>query len=219
MQPTVLLPTAGARPPAGGRDLLRVGGAILGLALAAGIVLLTRRPPSTAPAPAPPAASMAPQGAPAVAAAAPVAAPAPAAPAPEPQGKVAVVTGYPVDVWWNGKLMGKGAAPQLSLPVGRQVVTLVAAPYFLRSTVAVSVRPDGVAGVEAPRLGKINIKASPDNCQVFIDGAFVDYPPILDRAIAAGRHRVSFTWPDGGRYEETADVTRGAPTYVTGRKD
>jgi serine/threonine protein kinase len=220
MQPTVLLPSvAGLRPPAGGRDLLRVGGAILSLALAAGIVLLTRRPPSTAPAPAPPAASMAPRAAPAVAPAAAAAAAAPAVPVPEPQGKVAVVAAYPVDVWWNGKLVGKGASPQLSLPLGRQVVTLVAAPYFLRSTATVNVREDGVAGVEAPRLGKINIKASPDNCQVFIDGAFVDYPPILDRPVAAGAHSVAFKWPDGVRREEQARVEAGSPAYVMGRKD
>ena len=40
-----------------------------------------------------------------------------------------------------------------------------------------------------PRSGKLNIRATPDNCQVFIDGAFVDYPPILDRPVAAGRTR------------------------------
>ena len=58
-----------------------------------------------------------------------------------------------------------------------------------------------------------------DNCRVFIDGAFVDYPPILDRPIAAGRHTVSFQWPEGGRTEQAVDITAGAPSYVTGRRD
>jgi len=226
-QATVLLPATGARAPAGARDLLRVGGAILGLALVAGIVLLAGRPPATAPVPAPQAAP-APRRAPAAAPAAvePAAVPAAAAdataaepPAAEPEGRVAVLSAYPVDVLWNGKVVGKGVSPQLSLPVGRQVVTLVAVPYFMRSSVAVNVREDGVAGVETPRLGKINIKASPDNCEVFIDGAFVDYPPILDRAVAAGPHTVAFKWPDGARREEQARVEAGSPAYVMGRKD
>ena len=55
--------------------------------------------------------------------------------------------------------------------------------------------------------------------QVFIDGDFVEYPPILDRAIAAGEHRVAFKWPDGARREESVQVARGAPAYVMGRKD
>ena len=56
-----------------------------------------------------------------------------------------------------------------------------------------------MASVSAPELGRINVRANPDNCQVFIDGIFVDYPPILDRPLAAGPHAVSFEWPDGGR--------------------
>jgi len=226
MQPTVLLPGAGVRsPPPGGRDLLRVGGAVLGLALLAGAVLLARRPqsrpepgavPATAAAPSRRAAAAPTLGAPAAVAV--VTDPAEAAPS-GPLGKVSVVSSYPIEVFWKGKLVGKGTSPQLSLPAGRQVLTLVATPYFLRSNVAVNVRPQGGAGVEAPRLGKINIKASPDNCEVFIDGSFVDYPPILDRAVATGGHTVSFKWPDGTRREEQAQVDAGSPVYVIGRKD
>jgi hypothetical protein len=47
----------------------------------------------------------------------------------------------------------------------------------------------------------------------------VEYPPILDRAIAAGEHRVAFKWADGTRREESVQVARGAPAYVMGRKD
>jgi serine/threonine protein kinase len=223
VQPTVLLPSVGGRAAAGGRDLLRVAGALLALAMAAGIVLLARRPSASVPAPAaPPAAAerQAPAVTPAVPAppAAPMDRTPPAEELPGAQGRVAVVSSYPVDVVWNGKLVGKGAT-QVSLPVGRQVITLVAAPYFLRSTVAVNVKPEGVAGVEAPRLGRINIKANPDNCEVFIDGAFVDYPPILDKPVAVGTHTVAFKWADGIRREERAEVEGGSPSYVMGRKD
>ena len=80
-------------------------------------------------------------------------------------------------------------------------------------------RPDAVIGVEAPSLGRINIRANPDNCRVLVDGTFLDFPPILDRPLALGRHAVEFQWPDGARRVETVEVTKGAPTYVMGRKE
>jgi len=223
VQPTVLLPSGGAAARSGGRDLLRVAAVVLGLAMVTGVVLLARRPPSVAPAPAPRtvAEHARPASAP-IQAPAPVPAPAEPAVAAEPagpEGRVAIVSSYPVDVVWNGKVVGRGASPQVSLPAGRQVLTLVAAPYFLRSSVAVNVKAEGVAGVETPRLGRLNIKANPDNCQVFIDGAFVDYPPILDKAVAVGAHTVAFKWPDGVRRDEQAQVEAGSPAYVMGRKD
>jgi serine/threonine-protein kinase len=225
VQPTVLLPSGGAAARSGGRDLLRVAAVVLGLAMVTGVVLLARRPPSGAPAPAPAPRTVAEHAQPASAptqAPAPVPAPAEPAVAAEPagpEGRVAIVSSYPVDVVWNGRVVGRGASPQVSLPAGRQVLTLVAAPYFLRSSVAVNVKAEGVAGVETPRLGRLNIKANPDNCQVFIDGAFVDYPPILDKAVAVGAHTVAFKWPDGVRRDEQAQVEAGSPAYVMGRKD
>jgi predicted Ser/Thr protein kinase len=232
MQPTTLLPAPAARPAAtGGRDLLRVGGAVLALALIAGAILLTRRSPSRPAAALPEAAqAQAQTQAQAATAALPVAAPT-AFPTPAgaavplatepagPLGKVTVVSSYPVDVFWKGKLVGKGTSPQVSLPVGRQLITLFSGPYFLRASLPVNVRAEAMGGVEAPRLGRINIKASPDNCQVFIDGTFVDYPPILDRAVAVGAHTVAFKWPDGTRREETTEVEGTSPVYVMGRKD
>jgi serine/threonine protein kinase len=240
LQPTVLQPPPGARSaPTGGRDLLRVGAAVLALAFVAGGILLTRRtqPRPAAPTPAltqpqPQAQSQGPAQAQPIAASVPVdattavpaASPAavPAAADPElagPQGRIAVVSSYPVDVFWKGKLVGKGPSPQVSLPVGRQLVTLVSSAYFLRASLPVNVRVEGPSGLEAPRLGRISIKARPDNCQVFIDGTFVDYPPILDRPVAVGTHTVAFKWPDGTRQEETAQVEGTSPVYVMGRKD
>jgi hypothetical protein len=154
-----------------------------------------------------------------VAAASPPVATDPSA-APVPQGRVAVSASYPVDIQWRGRSVGHGpASAEVSLPAGRQSLTLVAPVYFLRQTVTVDVRPPAVATVEAPPLGKINIRANPDNCQVFIDGVFVEYPPILDRAITVGEHKVGFKWPDGAHQEESIEVPRGGPAYVTGRKD
>ena len=63
------------------------------------------------------------------------------------------------------------------------------------------------------------MRATPDNCEVFVNDVFLDYPPIRDRPIAAGRHSVSFRWPDGARSEQAVEVKAGAPAFVVGRKE
>lgn len=136
-----------------------------------------------------------------------------------PVGKVTVLASYPVEILWRGRSLGRGTATTVDLPVGRQAVTLQAPAQFMRTTVTVDVHAGGQSAIEAPALGKIHIRANPDNCQVLIDGVFVDYPPILDRAIAVGMHKVSFRWPDGARMDETVEATRAAPVYVMGRKE
>ena len=137
-----------------------------------------------------------------------------------PSGRVQVSSFYPLDVLWKGKVLAKAQpSPQFPLPAGRQTVTLVSSTYFLKLDVPVQVRGGAVAAVDAPPLGKLNVRANPDNCEVFIDGRFVDYPPILDRAVAAGDHTVAFKWPDGTRREEAVQVSRGAHAYVMGRKE
>ena len=46
----------------------------------------------------------------------------------------------------------------------------------------------------------------------------LDYPPILDKPVAAGRYEVSFKWPDGARSQQTVEVKAGTPAFVVGRK-
>jgi hypothetical protein len=137
-----------------------------------------------------------------------------------PTGGVGITSAYPVDVLWKGRVLSRAQAQaRVTVPAGRQVVTLVSATYFLRSDVAVTVPAGGEVLVEAPALGKLNVRASPDNCQVFVEGTFVDYPPILDRPVAAGPRVVSFKWPDGAKSQETVEVPRGGSAFVTGRKE
>jgi hypothetical protein len=137
-----------------------------------------------------------------------------------PPGVVSVASSYPVDVVWNGKTMARAeVSPRVSLPPGRQTLTLVSSTYLLRANMTVDVRAGGEFSVSAPPLGRISIKAAPDNCEVFIDGVFVDYPPIIDRALAAGPRTVAFKWSDGTRREEHAEVPRDGLVYVTGKKD
>ena len=98
------------------------------------------------------------------------------------------------------------------------MLTLLSGTLFLKADVSVDVPPGGEVAIEAPGLGKLNVRATPDNCEVFVNDVFVDYPPILDRPIAAGRYSVSFRWPDGARSQQAVEVKAGAPAFVIGRK-
>jgi serine/threonine-protein kinase len=136
-----------------------------------------------------------------------------------PPGAVAFAASYPLDVIWKGRVLAKGGtAGRVPLPPGRQTLTLVSSQHFLRREVSVDVTSGETTALDAPGLGRINIKANPDNCEVLIGGAFVDYPPILDRAIVAGTHTVTFRWPDGARRDETVEVRQGGVSYVMGRR-
>jgi hypothetical protein len=137
-----------------------------------------------------------------------------------PGGTVTIESTYALDVLWRGRALARGeTSPRVQLPGGRQVLTLAAASVFLKTDVSVEVPPGGQASLAAPPVGKLNVRASPDNCQVLVDGVFVDYPPILDRPAAAGRHTVSFRWPDGATSEQAIEVKAAAPTFVVGRKE
>jgi len=137
-----------------------------------------------------------------------------------PPGSVHVISSYPLAVFWQGEALARGqVSPRVSLPAGRQVLSLVSREHFLNSRLTVDVRAGGEAAVRAPELGRVSIRANPGNCKIFIGGAFVDYPPISDRPIVAGTHEVVFEWPDGTRHEALAEVSPGGIAYVTGRKE
>jgi len=137
-----------------------------------------------------------------------------------PAGTVAVSSSYPLDVLWRGRPLVRGeSSPRVQVPGGRQVLTLVSSSVFLKTDVTVQVPPGGEVPLQAPLAGKLNVRAAPDNCEVFVDGAFVDYPPILERLVSAGRHTVSFRWPDGTKKEQVVEVKGAASNFVSERKD
>jgi hypothetical protein len=137
-----------------------------------------------------------------------------------PPGQVSVVSSYPLDVLWRGKILARGAvSPQVDLPSGQQVLTLVAGSIFLRTDVTVSVPAGGQAALQAPGIGRVSIRAFPGNCEVFIGGASVGPAPIQNLEVAAGRRTVSFRWPDGATSEQAIEVQAGDRAYATGRKE
>ncbi len=201
------------------------------LALALGLRLFARREPVEAPAAPLPSPSPA-----ALASAPPASAPSghagtggsaavrqqtkPSAETVVPSGTLTVLSSYPVDVLWRGKALAKGeVSPRVPIPAGRQTVTLVSATYALNLTTSIDVGSGAEVSLAAPPLGRISVRATPDNCEILIDGVFLDYPPILDRPVAAGSRTVAFKWPDGTRREEKVEIADGDLSYVTGRKD
>jgi hypothetical protein len=137
-----------------------------------------------------------------------------------PPGSVKIASSYPVEVSAGGRVLSKGeVSPTITLPAGHHTLVISAGSVFLHATREVEVQGGGTVRVDLPAPGELNIQANPDNCQIFVDGTFVDYPPILKKAVVGGHHTVSFKWADGERREETVDVEPGKPVYVTGRKD
>jgi hypothetical protein len=130
-----------------------------------------------------------------------------------------VTSRYPVDVVWNGRTVTRApSAAPASLPPGRHTVTLRAQEVALSRSQVVEARGGAPITLTTPPLGRLNVQARPDNCEVLIDGVFADYPPIRDRPLVVGPHQIEFRWPDGHRHEETVEVLENRPAFVTGRK-
>src|SRR4029078_13694111 len=61
-----------------------------------------------------------------------------------PPGAVAVQSEYPLDVVWRARTLARGeSSPRVQLSSGRQVLTLLAAPVFLKADVTVEVPAGG----------------------------------------------------------------------------
>lgn len=136
-----------------------------------------------------------------------------------PPARLTIESSYPVSVSVSGRVVSSAkAGVSTSLPAGNYELVVESPTIFLRHRESVRLEPGGSFAYRAPGTGKVGVRASPDNCKIFVDGAFVDYPPIIDRSIAAGDHVISFEWPDGARASERVVIREGRPSYVMGRK-
>ncbi|MBX7185696.1 MAG: protein kinase [Vicinamibacteria bacterium] len=136
-----------------------------------------------------------------------------------PPATLVVESAYPLTVSVGGRVLASDKpGVTATLAAGAQEVLLEAPALFLKRRETVQLEAGGTTTLKAPLAGKIGVRATPDNCKIYLNGVFVDYPPILDRAIAAGTHVVTFEWPDGTKAEEKVQVQAGKPSYVMGRK-
>ena len=55
-------------------------------------------------------------------------------------------------------------------------------------------------------MGTFSITANPSNCKIFINGVFVDSPPIFDMPLQAGNHAIRVAWEKQAK-EKTINIT------------
>ncbi|MBK5255714.1 MAG: serine/threonine protein kinase [Vicinamibacteria bacterium] len=136
-----------------------------------------------------------------------------------PPSSLIVESAYPVTISVSGRVIASNK-PGISttLPSGDYEIVVESSSLFLNHRESVHLDAGGAFAYRAPGTGKVGVRAAPDNCKVFVDGVFVDYPPIIDRTIVAGDHVVSFEWPDGAKAQQRVQIREGRPSYVMGRK-
>ncbi len=135
-------------------------------------------------------------------------------------GTLVVRGSYPLSIMSSGggTLAGSSTEPSIRLERGRHQVRLYAPEVFLNQVFTVDIREGGTSTLDPPGLGKVSIRATPGNCEVFINGMPAGAPPIGNQDIVEGSHTVVFEWPDGVKNEQNQVVRQGRHTYVTGQK-
>jgi hypothetical protein len=113
------------------------------------------------------------------------------------EGFVQYVGKYPVTVLLAGKPL-KG--DPVSLPAGTHKLTFLSTKKaYIRLTRTVEVKPGETITVRGPEMGSLTIKANPSNCKIFLNGEFIDYPPIFNLPVQAGNHTLLFNWEKTGK--------------------
>jgi serine/threonine protein kinase len=73
----------------------------------------------------------------------------------------------------------------------KQVLVLQASAVYLKQRVTVDGKAGGTVQLRAPGVGYLNVRTNPETCPVILDDAELGFPPIAQRRVAAGRHRVT----------------------------
>jgi serine/threonine protein kinase len=134
-------------------------------------------------------------------------------------GTFVVESSYPVAIQrGTAELAPASASPSVQLRPGTYELRLISESVFLDRLVPVEVREGETTVVEAPPLGRVNVRANPGNCAVSINGFAAGAPPFMNREIVAGSHEFVFTWPGEVKDVQRVDVQAGKPSYVIGQK-
>jgi hypothetical protein len=132
----------------------------------------------------------------------------------ETHGWVALRAPIPVEMWEDGRLVGRAGA-RVRLPAGRHVVDLVNEQlnYRERRSVAVAAGATSQLRLDVPR-GSISLNAIPW-AAVWIDGRRVGDTPLGELPVALGEHVIRFEHPHLGERRETVLVKAGEVTRVS----
>ncbi|HEU5180548.1 MAG TPA: serine/threonine-protein kinase [Candidatus Polarisedimenticolia bacterium] len=92
---------------------------------------------------------------------------------------------------------GKSMSPdikngELSLPEGKLQLQLVNEKVRFKRSIEVEIVGGETRSVrvEWPSLGKLSVQAEPSNCKVYVDGIFLDNPPVFEHPLVAGEHEI-----------------------------
>ena len=134
-------------------------------------------------------------------------------------GTFLVESVYPVSVRRGASELAPATpSPSVQLRPGSYELRLISESVFLDRVVQVQVREGETATVQAPPLGRVNVRANPGNCIVSINGISAGAPPFMNREIVEGSHEFVFTWPGEVRDAQRVEVQAGKPSYVIGQK-
>ena len=124
------------------------------------------------------------------------------------EGFLAVKTTYPVTLFSEGKKLGSvKESARLKLLEGKRKVSAVSkSPVFIYQEFSVTIKPGKNTPFTLPETGRMNVTAIPGNCRIWIDGLDVDDAPLNDMQIAAGAHKLTYKWKDGGTYTEKITI-------------
>lgn len=112
-----------------------------------------------------------------------------------PPGMLTVNAPYPVSIEVNGRRHGPFKRGEVPVVPGSHKVVILAADVFLRQTSDVEIGSGERRSLRVPKAVAVRITANPANCEVSVDGAYLDVTPINRRRIAVGPHDFSFYWP------------------------
>jgi PEGA domain len=117
----------------------------------------------------------------------------------------------PVSIYSDKKLLFNATdGATFSLPAGTYTLTMITTnKAYIKDVQTIEVKPQEVSTIAPPETGSLSITANPSNCKIFINGVFIDSPPIFDLPLQAGNHQIRVAWEKQGK-DKTIDITVAA---------
>jgi len=116
---------------------------------------------------------------------------------------------HPVSIYNQKKLvLNTASSPTMNLPPGQYTFTLVGTPpkAIIRDVRKVEVKAGETTVIQAPAMASLSINARPGNCKIYIDGIYIDFPPIFNLPVQAGDHQIRVVWEKQGK-EKSGNLT------------
>ena len=127
---------------------------------------------------------------------------------------VSVTGPYPFQVFDGTKVISDfSESHDLNVAVDK-MLRLVAPDYLLSQPVRVQGTPGKRLDIEAYALGSLNVLTTFETCKVQINDRDLGYPPISNKAVAAGTYRIDLVCPNGETHVGRGVVPPGQSVTV-----